>query len=268
MATAPINGIEVGYEDEGTGEPVLLVHGHPFDRTLWAPQFAEFAGPRHRLIAPDLRGFGSTTVVPGKPRWAEYAGDLVALLDHLDVERAVVGGISMGGQLALEFHRLFPERVRALVIADSFAHTDAEERRAWRYETADRLEREGMAGYADEVLTSMVAPYNVEARPEAAAHVLRMMRGTPPEGAAAALRSRAERPDYTGELPRIAVPTLVVVGEDDAFTTVPEAELLRSRIPAATLAVIPGAGHLPNLERPDRFNEALGAFLTALSPRA
>ncbi|WP_406729541.1 alpha/beta fold hydrolase [Streptomyces sp. GD-15H] len=264
MAITSVNGIQVGYEDEGSGEPVLLIHGHPFDRTLWEPQLVKFAGPLYRLIVPDLRGFGETTVVPGKTHWEEYARDLAALLDHLGVGSAVVGGISMGGQLALEFYRLFPERVRALLIADSFAQTDTEEKRAWRYETADRLEAEGMAGYADEVLTSMVTPYNVEAQSAVAEHVLRMMRGAPPEGAAVALRSRAERPDYTGMLDQIAVPTLVVVGRDDSFTTVQDAELLQQQIPNATLAVIDGAGHLPNLERAGDFNEVLAGFLAQL----
>ncbi len=265
MASASVNGIQVAYEDEGDGaEAVLLIHGHPFDRTLWQPQSAGFAGTRYRVITPDLRGFGGSTVTAGQPEWEVYARDMAALLDHLGVERAVIGGISMGGQIALEFQRLFPERVRALVIADSFAETDSAERRAWRYTTADRLEREGMAGYADEVLTSMVAPYNVEARPAVAGHVLRMMREAPAQGAAAALRSRAERPDYTGMLGTITAPALVVVGRDDAFTTIEEARSLARRIPDATLAVIEGAGHLPNLERAEEFDQALREFLAAL----
>ncbi|MDT3397368.1 hypothetical protein RKE29_12025 [Streptomyces sp. B1866] len=121
-----------------------------------------------------------------------------------------------------------------------------------------------MAGYAEEVLTRMVAPYNVTARPAVAAHVLRMMRGAPAEGAAAALRGRAERPDYTGMLPRVSVPTLVVVGADDTFTPVGDARLIQERVPGAVLEVISGAAHLPNLERPAEFNAALARFLDAL----
>jgi pimeloyl-ACP methyl ester carboxylesterase len=131
---------------------------------------------------------------------------------------------------------------------------------------ADRLLREGMGGYADEVLPKMVAPYNIEALPEVAAHVLGMMRGTPAEGAAAALRGRAERPDYSDLLERVTVPALIVVGRDDEFTPVADAEFMCRRIPNATLAVIHGAAHMPNMERPVEFNKAFHEFLTGIDP--
>jgi 3-oxoadipate enol-lactonase len=265
MKTAGVAGITVGYDDRGSGEPVVLVHGHPFDSSMWAPQAAEFAsaGGGRRVIAPDLRGYGLSTVVPGKTTLDVFAGDIAALLDHLELDEAILGGVSMGGQIVLEFYRLFPERVRGLLLADTFARGETEEGRTWRNELADRLLREGMAAYADEVLAKMVAPYNVEALPDVARHVHRMMCGTAPEGAAAALRGRAERSDYTGLLARISVPTLVVVGRDDAYTPVADAEFLYERIPDAELAVIEGAGHLPNLERPAEFNRVLHRFLSS-----
>jgi pimeloyl-ACP methyl ester carboxylesterase len=174
----------------------------------------------------------------------------------------VLGGLSMGGQIVMEFYRMFPERVRGLMLADTFAQAETEEGRKARYDMADRLLREGMGGYADEVLPKMVAPYNIEALPEVAEHVLGMMRGTPAEGAAAALRGRAERPDYTELLGRVTVPALIVVGRDDEFTPVADAEFMCYRIPNATLAVIHGAAHMPNMERPVEFNKAFHEFLT------
>ncbi|WP_433894019.1 alpha/beta fold hydrolase [Streptomyces sp. CA-111067] len=263
MSTAFVNGITVGYDDTGEGDALLLVHGHPFDRTMWRPQPP--AVPGHRVIAPDLRGYGETTVVPGITPLDTFARDLAALLDHLGVERATLCGLSMGGQIVLEFHRLFPGRVSGLVLADTFAQGETEQGRKERNDRADLLLREGMAGYAHDVLDSMIAPANVEALPEVAAHVLGMMLAAPPEGAAAALRGRAERPDYTGTLPGIAVPTLVVVGRDDTFTPVSDARFLFERIPGARLAVIEGAGHLPNLERPADFNRALAGLLADVS---
>ncbi|MET8677465.1 alpha/beta fold hydrolase [Streptomyces sp. NPDC004647] len=261
MATTAIEGITVGYDDEGSGEPLVLVHGHPFDRSMWAPQIAEFAGAGQRVIAPDLRGYGESTVIPGKTPLDVFARDIAALLDHLAVDRIVLGGLSMGGQIVLEFYRLFPERVRGLLLADTFARAETEEGRKVRNELADRLLREGMRGYADEVLAKMIAPYNVGAMPAVAEHVHRMMRGSSPEGAAAALRGRAERPDYCDLLEKISVPTLVVVGRDDEFTPVADAEFMYQRIPDSALAVIEGAAHMPNLERPDEFHRALHRFL-------
>ncbi|MFC4590193.1 alpha/beta fold hydrolase [Sphaerisporangium corydalis] len=262
MSRAAVNGITVGYDDRGAGTPLVLVHGHPFDRTMWAPQLAEFAGPAWRVIAPDLRGYGESTVVPGTTPLSVFAADIAALLDHLRLDQVVIGGLSMGGQIVMEFHRLFPGRVRGLLLADTFAQAETEDGRRARYAMADRLLREGMGPYAREVLATMVAPYNVAALPEVAGHVLDMMRSAPPEGAAAALRGRAERPDYADSLAGVAVPALVVAGRDDAFTPVADAEFMHRRIPGATLTVVEGAAHMPNLERPADFNRALHDFLT------
>lgn len=268
MSSAFINGITMTYDDTGAGggTALLLVHGHPFDRTMWRPQ--QDAAPGHRVVTPDLRGYGATQVVPGVTPLSTFAHDLAGLLDHLGERRAVLCGLSMGGQIVLEFHRLFPERVAGLVLADTFAQGETDQGRKERNERADRLLREGMSGYAHEVLDSMVAPATVANLPDVAGHVLGMMLAAPPEGAAAALRGRAERPDYTAMLPAVAVPTLVVVGRDDVFTPVADAEFLHRRIPGARLAVVEGAGHLPNLERPAAFNDALAGLLAAVAQSA
>jgi pimeloyl-ACP methyl ester carboxylesterase len=267
VSTALINGITMTYDDtgdsdSGDGDALLLVHGHPFDRTMWRPQ--QGAAPGHRVITPDLRGYGGSQVVPGVTPLSTFAQDLAALLDHLGVRRAVLCGLSMGGQIVLEFHRLFRGRVAGLVLADTFAQGETDRGRKERNERADLLLRDGMAGYAHEVLDSMVSPATVANLPEVAGHVLAMMLAAPPEGAAAALRGRAERPDYTAMLPAVAVPALVVVGRDDVFTPVTDAEFLHQRIPGARLAVIEGAGHLPNLERPAAFNDALAGLLATV----
>lgn len=265
MSTVSIDGITVGYDDEGSGEPLVLIHGHPFDRSMWRPQIEHFSRSGLRVIAPDLRGYGGSTVVPGKTTLERFARDVAGLLDHLEVDKVILSGLSMGGQIVLEFHRLFPRRVRGLVLADTTAVAESEEGKKLRNDTADRLLREGMARYADELLPKMVASHNVHHLPGVAQHVLRMMRGTSPRGAAAALRGRAERPDYIDMLPRIAVPTLVVVGRNDEFTPVRDAEFMYERIPNATLVVIERAGHMPNLERQAEFNLAVERLVTSVA---
>src|SRR5215510_13396073 len=112
MGTATINGITVGYDDAGQGPPLVLVHGHPFDRSMWAPQVAEFAGAGWRVIAADLRGYGHSTVVGGTTTLETFACDVAALLDHLQVDHVVLGGLSMGGQIVMECYRLFAPRIR------------------------------------------------------------------------------------------------------------------------------------------------------------
>ncbi|MBT2418622.1 alpha/beta fold hydrolase [Streptomyces sp. ISL-22] len=250
----------LAYEDKGADTasvPLVLVHGHPFDRTMWAPQIEAFSHQR-RVIAPDLRGYGASPVVPGVTPLSVFAGDIEALLDDLKVETFVLAGLSMGGQIVMEAYDRFPHRIRGLVLADTFPAAETPEGRKARGDMADRLLREGMRGYAGEVLEKMVAPY---ADAEVKAHVHGMMTATPPEGAAAALRGRAERPDYRDLLTRVSVPALVVVGADDTFTPVSDAEAMHVALPDSTLRVIEGAAHMPNLERPGEFNEALGEFL-------
>ncbi|MDO0934764.1 alpha/beta hydrolase [Streptomyces sp. DG2A-72] len=251
----------LAYEDKGADTsllPLVLVHGHPFDRTMWTPQTEAFSASR-RVIAPDLRGYGASPVVPGLTPLSDFARDIEALLDELKVREFVLAGLSMGGQIAMECYRLFGERIRGLVLADTFPAAETAAGKAVRNEMADRLLAEGMRGYADEVLEKMVAPY---AAPQVKTHVHRMMTATPPEGAAAALRGRAERPDYRTLLTRVTVPTLVVVGADDEYTPVADAEAMHAALPDSTLKVVEGAAHMPNLERPTEFNEALREFLT------
>ncbi|PJJ05431.1 pimeloyl-ACP methyl ester carboxylesterase [Streptomyces sp. 2333.5] len=256
--------ITVGYEDEGSGEPLLLVHGHPFNRSMWRPQIEHLSRAGWRVIAPDLRGYGESTVVPGTTPLATFARDLLALLDHLGIERCVLGGLSMGGQIVMECWRHFPERIRAVVLADTFAAAETTEGRAARHAMAERLVHEGMTGYAREVLAKMVAPHHLASHPEVAAHVMEMMTSTAPEGAAAALRGRAERPDYTAQLSQMPVPALVVVGTEDTYTPVSDAREIQVRMPDARLVLIERAAHLPNLERPEEFNAALEDFLRSL----
>ncbi|MEU1491414.1 alpha/beta fold hydrolase [Streptomyces sp. NPDC005776] len=243
--------------------PVLLVHGHPFNRTMWQPQATALVAAGYRVVLPDLRGYGDSGVVPGRTLFEEFADDLAGLMDHLGIARAVVGGVSMGGQITMEFHRVYPERVAALVLADTSPVAETEDGKVFRNRLADRLLAEGMDGYADEVIDKMLAPYNVTGLPDVAARVLRMMRTTAPEGAAAALRGRAERPDYRDSLAGAGVPVLVAVGADDVYTPVAEARALHGLIPRAELVVVEKAGHLPSLERPDAFNEALLGFLAS-----
>ncbi|MEU3458876.1 alpha/beta fold hydrolase [Streptomyces sp. NPDC006733] len=267
-ATAEIGGITVGYDDAGTGDPLVLVHGHPFDRSMWAPQLGAFAARGVRVVAPDLRGYGASSVVPGTTPLETFARDIAALCDHLALDRIVIGGLSMGGQIVMEFCRLFPDRVRGVLLADTFPAAETEDGKRVRRDMADRLVREGLRGYTDEVLSKMVAPHNIAALPAVADHVRRMMYGAPPQGAAAALRGRALRPDYRELLGRIAVPALVVVGRDDEYTPVADAEDMHRRIPGSELVVVEGAAHLPNLERPEAFNAALGRFLDRVMTKA
>ncbi|MFJ4936425.1 alpha/beta fold hydrolase [Streptomyces pseudovenezuelae] len=247
-----------------TAIPLVLVHGHPFDHTMWRPQTEAFAASR-RVVAPDLRGYGASVPDAEVDRFERFAQDIEALLDELAVRACVLAGLSMGGQIAMDCYRRFPGRIRGLVLADTFPAAETPEGVRVRHAMADRLEREGMRGYADEVLEKMVAPY---ASPAVKAHVHGMMTATRPAAAAAALRARAARPDYRDLLTRVTVPALVLVGADDTYTPVAEAEAMHAALPQSRLHVFEGAAHLPNLERAEEFNSVLGEFLARVDARS
>ncbi len=247
------------YDDKGAGQALLLIHGHPFDRTMWRPQLEHFSRT-HRVITPDLRGYGEHKTTATKTPLETHAEDLKNLLDELEEEQVIVGGLSMGGQIAMEFYRTYPHRVKALMLADTFPDGETPEGHKARNAMADRVIDEGMAPYAEEVIWKMVAPYNKHA----ADHVLAMMKNTDPQGAAAGLRGRAERPDYVPTLKSVTVPTLIVVGRDDEYTPVSVAERMRDLIDGATLEVIEGAAHLPNLERQTEFDRVFQRFLNTV----
>ncbi len=186
-------------------------------------------------------------MIPGVTPLATFAEDIAALLDHLGVDRFILAGLSMGGRVRDGVLPAVPGADPAGAGRHVPVGRDTGRQEA-RAAMADRLLREGMTGYADEVLHKMVlAPY---ADAEVAAHVHRTTTATPPEGAAAALRGRAQRPDYRDLLTRVTVPALVVVGADDEYTPVPDAEAMHAALPHSTLSVIAAAAHLPNLERP------------------
>lgn len=257
MRTITLGHTVLAYTDAGpdNGTPLLFVHGHPFDRSMWEPQLSRFSTER-RVIVPDLRGYGASR--GAVPAWSAFADDLAGLLDGLRVPRAVVVGLSMGGQIALELWARHPERVAGLLLADTTAAGETPASRAARLDQAHRLVSDGMDPYAVENLYLMVSP---DAPPAVAEHVLEMMRSADPVGAAAAQRARADRPDRRADLARVGVPTVVVVGNDDSFTPVADAKEIAEGVPGAELVVVANAAHMPNLERPDDFNAALQRLL-------
>jgi 3-oxoadipate enol-lactonase len=262
MRTIGLDRTVLAYEDVGPDEgmPLLLVHGHPFDRSMWEPQLKRF-GAERRVIVPDLRGYGASQ--GAVPEWGAFTDDLAALLDGLRVPRVVVAGLSMGGQIALELWARHPQRVAGLLLADTTPAAETPASRTGRLDQAAALLRDGMDPYAVENLYLMVSP---DAPPDVAQHVLAMMRAADPAGAAAAQRARADRPDRRPGLAAVSVPTVVVVGSEDSFTPVPDAQLIADHVPGAELVIVDGAAHLPNLERPEEFNAALQRLLDCVDP--
>jgi 3-oxoadipate enol-lactonase len=255
-----LRGIEIAYEDVGSGPSVVLLHGYPFNRSLWREQVEELR-QSHRIIVPDLRGHGESAVTPGPATMESMALDVAALLETLNISRATIGGLSMGGYVALAFYRLFPLRVRSLVLADTRPQEDTEEGKQNREQQAEKALKEGMEGIADGMLPKLLAPETVAERPDIVRRVREMIVGTEPEGAASVLRGMAVRKDNTSFLSRIIAPTLILVGSKDALTPVADSELMHREIGGSRLRIMEGAGHVSNLERSEDFNRELVKFI-------
>jgi len=262
MSKVSVRGIEIAYVDAGVGPAVVFLHGFPFNRSLWRDQI-EILSPHFRVLAPDLRGHGETSVVPGAATMEEMAADVIAWLDALEISEAAVCGLSMGGYVTLALCREFRSRVRCLVLADTRAVADTEEGKQSREQQAQKALQEGMAAIADGMLPKLVAPVTVAKHPEVVARVREMILKTDPAGAAAAQRGMAQRRDQTDLLPQINVPTLVIVGENDQLTPVAESETMHRLIAGSRLEIIAGAGHVSNLEQPETFNRVLRDFLVS-----
>jgi pimeloyl-ACP methyl ester carboxylesterase len=261
MPESDLRGRRVHYERAGQGPLLLLLHGIGGGARSWRPQLADLADEL-AVVAWDLPVYDAATTADGRPSMADYADDLAALVEHVGGQRSHVLGISMGGVLALEFYRLYPDRVSTLVLADTYCGGGT----LPEPERSARLARRLAAAEAPTLaaLARARAPELFSAQADAALvqEAEAIMAAIPPAG----YRQRATalaHTDLRAVLPRVAVPTLVLWGDQDTVLPLAESEVLRDGIAGADLVVIEGAGHASNQERPTEFNAAVRAFVRA-----
>src|SRR5215207_1959130 len=226
------SGPALAHDDRGSGRAIVLIHGHPFNRGMWAPQLDSLAGD-FRVVAPDLPGYGASPQRGARITMRELADAVLELVDELGIARATVVGLSMGGLVAMELALARPDRVDGLVLAATTAAPVTPEEAQERRGLAADIEENGVLG-----------------------------------AAAAALRGRAERPDYSRLLSDLRVPSLVVAGDADSYAPAPVTDQLVASLPAPEVVRLPGVGHLPNLEAPERFDAALRAFVSRVGVKA
>lgn len=258
----------LAYEDHGPGPVVVLLHGFPLDRSMWSAQVSD-VGSVYRVIAPDLRGHGESAAPEGTYTMETMADDVAEVLDKLGIrEPVVLGGLSMGGYVALALIKRWPERFRGLMLMDTRAGADTPDAAGNREGLAARVLADGNAGaVVAAMLPKLFCAYTRQNRGPLIEPVRTVMERTPPRALAGALRGMAARADQTALLPKIKVPTLVLVGADDEITPPAEARKMADAIPNAQLAVIPDAGHLAPLENAAASNEAILEFLRGLDRR-
>jgi pimeloyl-ACP methyl ester carboxylesterase len=261
--------------DDGDGPAVLLLHGYPFDRSMWRGQIDSFSAVGFRVVAPDLLVAQTSVGEPSEQNhrlksvplntMADMARDVAALMDALKIDQAVVCGLSMGGYVAFEFMHLFAERVRALILAGTRAPADNEQERKGRMEQVEQMLTRGMNEIAEASLPKLLAPRTIAEKPEVVARLREMILSANPAAAAAAQRGMAARRDYTGDLGTIDVPTLVIVGRDDPIRPASDAKFMHRGIRNSRLEIIEDAAHMTNMEQPEIFNRAVMSFLRTIT---
>ena len=272
-------GRQFNFDDAGRAPAIVLLHGYPFDRSMWREQIEFLSAHGYRVIAPDLRGFGETVAqtsvcdsdgpahrLKSVPliTMADMARDAAALMDELKIDSAVICGLSMGGYVAFDFVHLFPARVSALVLCDTRAPADNEQEKQGRAEQIEIMLARGMNEIAATTLPKLLAPRTLAEKPEVVARVREMILRANPKSAAAAQRGMAARRDYSGDLAGINVPSLIVVGRTDPIRPVADAEFMHRGLSSSHLEIIEDAAHMTNLEQPEIFNRAVLDFLKAL----
>lgn len=249
----------LGYDEAGQGDVLLLVHGFPLDRTLWAEQVSGLSDIR-RVVAVDLRGRGKSPDESAEG-WSMdvYADDLAATIDSLGVEKADVAGLSMGGYAVFNLLKRYPDKVRSLILVDTKPGDDAPEAKEAREKTAILVREKGTVELVNTLLPKLFAPAATDPVKE---KVRAMFENTPAETAAADALAMRDRVDFTPDLERINIPTLVIHGADDALMPSAGAKDMASAIPGAKFVEIPDAGHVSVIENPEQVNQAIREFLT------
>jgi len=261
---ADINGVTLAYSDRGKGLPLVLIHGFPLCRKMWRPQAEVLAKAGCRVISPDLRGFGESGLSSGTASMDIYADDIVALMDHLGIDKAVVGGMSMGGYVLLNLLERYPDRIAAPVFIATKAGGDDDAGKARRTALAEACRVQGILPVVEAFRDLLFAPETLTDNPELVDEVFGWVNATDPKGAAAGLIAMRDRKDCVALLGSISQPALVIGADQDRAAPVENSRIIAEGLPDAELCILHGGGHMVNMEQPAGFNEAILEFLAEL----
>jgi len=253
-------GFTMAYDDRGRGLPLLFIHGYPLNRTLWEPQIDDLSYTT-RVLTVDLRGHGESDPMPGPYPMDLLADDCISLLDALGITTPIViCGLSMGGYVTFAFYRRCAARVAGLILTATRAGADSSESKANRDKSAVLAQEKGADVIAEAMLPRLLSPKTLTARPDLVDRVRKIMRGISIDGIVGDLTGMRDRLDSTPLLNEINIPTLVIYGADDQIIPLSEVEFMHQAIINSELKIIPDAGHLPNLEQPELFNQIVKEF--------
>jgi 3-oxoadipate enol-lactonase len=259
--TVKLHGINISYEEAGKGEiPVIFIHGFPFDKSTWQPQI-ESLKKNYRVIAYDIRGFGGSDLGEETISIDLFASDLIQFLDALNIRKAIVCGLSMGGYIVMNAVSRFPERFEAIILSDTQCIADSEENKEKRFKTIDQINKEGLENFAEGFVQNVFCKETLENKKELVNEVKHLILKTSPKTITGTLKALAERRETCTALKHVNIPALILCGKEDNVTPLSQSELLNNTLSNSTMQSIDKAGHLSNLEQPETFNDHIHSFL-------
>ncbi|MES2587526.1 MAG: alpha/beta hydrolase [Bacteroidota bacterium] len=259
-----VNNFNLSYDDVGEGNiPIIFLHGYPFDKTMWKTQ-VDFLKPYYRLIACDVRGFGKSTDEKSHLGIDLFADDLIQFMDKLHIEKAIICGLSMGGFIALNAYKRFPNRFEALALCDTQCIADTAEVKAKRFKTIDEINTNGVTEFNEGFIKNVFHKDSLTNKKGIVEELRTIVFTNSQHIITQGLIALAERSETCSTLDKISVPTLIICGREDTVTPLLESEFMHKNIKGSILKIIEKAGHVSNLEHPDEFNKYLQAFLAPL----
>ncbi len=254
---------DIFYDIAGTGSPIVLLHPTPADHEFFLP-ISQFLSSKYRLIIPDLRGHGESSLGNGPATMQKHAFDVARVMDNAGIDRAPLLGVSIGGRVIFEFWRRFRDRVTALVLCNTEARADTPEARANRLRNAEDVLKRGTEPFFESMLPKLLGDTTRHSRPDLVEGALRLARRMSAEDVAGVQRGLADRPDSISTLKTISVPALIITGDEDVLTGVPDAELMKQSISGSEMKVVAKAGHFSPWEQPEEVGKLLRSFLDRL----
>ncbi len=257
--------ITVNYSDLGKNKlPIIFIHGFPFDKSSWQPQI-DYLSQFERIITYDIRGFGKSTRNQEKITIELLADDLIRFMDALQLPKAIVCGLSMGGYILLNALNRYPERFAAIILSDTQCIADSAEAKEKRKKNIQLVEAGGIAEYTENTIKNLFYQDSFTSKKSEVDAIRKVMLATPPELIADTLQAMADRKEMCYSLEKIDIPTLIISGKEDKSIPAEQSHFMHQKISRSILQLIDKAGHLPNLEKPEEFNRLIKDFSMSMN---
>lgn len=260
-----VNNFNLSYDDVGEGSlPIIFLHGYPFDKTMWKGQL-DFLKSSYRVIACDIRGFGKSTDEESTLSIDLFGNDLIQFMDNLNIDKAIVCGLSMGGYIALNVMERFPSHFEALILCDTQCIADTTEGKEKRYKIIEEIEADGVTDFNEGFIKNVFHKDSITNKTELVEQLRSVVFSNSKKIITKGFTALAEHSETCSTLSEIGIPTLIICGREDQVTPLAQSEFMNKHIKNSILHIIDNAGHVSNLEQPKEFNKYLSEFLTDLN---